>query len=263
METLSESIRHLIPEGRPSIIGRSRRRTCSGLLQHLLERLRYLEHTGAVMLCNLYLSYFPTSTSAEPDSYYILRILQHEYGRDVVEALSSAPQAPISKADELKNARRDIKLLRIAAARQASVEYDHDWPEVTSTSVVLHCLNQYYERSMWTEPAVCALDVLRLRDLFIITKCIVQNLSPRFNYAYPALNGLMLDHRGVVCDEKGEAALLLCRDCSMSLSKERIPRFALANGLYRGELPDIFADLTWIEEKICALYCLPWEHMHS
>ncbi|KAI6109344.1 hypothetical protein EV401DRAFT_1828411, partial [Pisolithus croceorrhizus] len=32
--------------------------------------------------------------------------------------------------------------------------------------------------------------------------------------------------------------------------------FALTNSLYHGELPDIFVDLTWIEEKICALYCM-------
>ncbi|KAI6008497.1 hypothetical protein EDC04DRAFT_2582023, partial [Pisolithus marmoratus] len=32
--------------------------------------------------------------------------------------------------------------------------------------------------------------------------------------------------------------------------------FALANDLYRGELPEEFSDLTWVEEKICAIYCM-------
>ncbi|KAG2337332.1 hypothetical protein BDR05DRAFT_850811, partial [Suillus weaverae] len=31
---------------------------------------------------------------------------------------------------------------------------------------------------------------------------------------------------------------------------------ALKNCLYQGDLPDHFQDLTWIEEKICAIYCV-------
>ena len=65
----------------------------------------------------------------------------------------------------------------------------------------------------------------------------------------------MLDRHGVVCDEVDKAKLDICGDCSTDLAKHKIPRFALANGLYRGELPDIFTDLTWVEEKICAIYC--------
>ncbi|KAI6017871.1 hypothetical protein EDC04DRAFT_2576584, partial [Pisolithus marmoratus] len=49
--------------------------------------------------------------------------------------------------------------------------------------------------------------------------------------------------------------LLLCSDCLMCLLKEKIPCFTLANGLYHGELPSMFTDLTWIEEKVCAIYC--------
>jgi hypothetical protein len=33
-----------------------------------------------------------------------------------------------------------------------------------------------------------------------------------------------------------------------------MPRFALANKLYRGRLPAEFRDLTWIEERVCAIY---------
>ena len=33
-----------------------------------------------------------------------------------------------------------------------------------------------------------------------------------------------------------------------------MPRFALANKLYRGQLPEEFRDLTWIEERVCAIY---------
>ena len=32
-----------------------------------------------------------------------------------------------------------------------------------------------------------------------------------------------------------------------------MPRFALANKLYRGHLPEEFRDLTWIKEPVCAI----------
>lgn len=50
-----------------------------------------------------------------------------------------------------------------------------------------------------------------------------------------------------------------CRDCYNALANthsSRIPRFALANNLYRGDLPHYFSDLTWVEEKVCAKYCV-------
>ncbi|KAI6038045.1 hypothetical protein EDC04DRAFT_2570377, partial [Pisolithus marmoratus] len=99
------------------------------------------------------------------------------------------------------------------------------------------------------------LHVLRIKNPFIVAKCIVQCLSPKFNYIHPALHGLLLDHQGIVRNEKAEATLQVCSDCSTDLSKEKIPRFALANDLYRGELPEMFTDLTWVEEKVCAIYC--------
>lgn len=241
METLSESIQHLVPEGRPSVIGCSRRRTCSGLIQHLLERLRYLECAGADTLCNIYLTYFPMGVSmAEPDSYYVVKILEREYGQKIVDILARSPQAPPCKAVELKNARRKNKLESVIAAQQAMAQYEREWPTVVPQNVVFDCLNRYYEGSMWTEPPICAvcgqyqrnvktydlphngdleLDVLRLRDPFIIRQCVVQRLSSEFNYLSPALDGLMLDHRGVVCDEVDDAKLNICNDCSMDLFK--------------------------------------------
>ncbi|KAI0064803.1 hypothetical protein BV25DRAFT_1772750, partial [Artomyces pyxidatus] len=45
-----------------------------------------------------------------------------------------------------------------------------------------------------------------------------------------------------------------CSDCLLSISKVLIPRYALANGLYRGHLPVEFQDLTWVEEMVCSIY---------
>jgi hypothetical protein len=33
-----------------------------------------------------------------------------------------------------------------------------------------------------------------------------------------------------------------------------MPKFALANNLYRGRLPSQFHNLTWVEEMVCAQY---------
>ncbi|KAF6750243.1 hypothetical protein DFP72DRAFT_745567, partial [Ephemerocybe angulata] len=46
----------------------------------------------------------------------------------------------------------------------------------------------------------------------------------------------------------------MCSDCHSSLRRGVMPQFALANNLYRGVLPSMFSDLTWIEEMACAIY---------
>ncbi|KAG2039386.1 hypothetical protein BDR03DRAFT_860019, partial [Suillus americanus] len=67
----------------------------------------------------------------------------------------------------------------------------------------------------------------------------------------------MLDKSGVFVDDALVTRLRICSVCRVVLSKpDCIPRFALANNLYRGQLPDHFHDLTWVEEKICAIYCV-------
>ncbi|KAJ8580976.1 hypothetical protein M405DRAFT_752500, partial [Rhizopogon salebrosus TDB-379] len=48
--------------------------------------------------------------------------------------------------------------------------------------------------------------------------------------------------------------MLICTKCQSSLRNGHIPRLALANNLYRGQLPTEFADLTWVEEMTCAIY---------
>ncbi|KIM83355.1 hypothetical protein PILCRDRAFT_46336, partial [Piloderma croceum F 1598] len=46
----------------------------------------------------------------------------------------------------------------------------------------------------------------------------------------------------------------ICAQCHSSLLKDVMPKFALANGLYRGQLPEQFSDLTWVEEMVCARF---------
>ncbi|KAG2749901.1 hypothetical protein P692DRAFT_201712275, partial [Suillus brevipes Sb2] len=67
----------------------------------------------------------------------------------------------------------------------------------------------------------------------------------------------MLEKVGVVVIAPDSVTLNVCGLCYASLRKpDRIPRLALKNKLFRGDLPVQFQDLTWIEEKICAIYCV-------
>ncbi|KAF9782693.1 hypothetical protein BJ322DRAFT_986109, partial [Thelephora terrestris] len=65
----------------------------------------------------------------------------------------------------------------------------------------------------------------------------------------------MLDSNGIHTDTTSRATKLsVCNPCFSYLPRSSMPRFALANKLYRGCLPKEFQDLTWIEERVCAIY---------
>ncbi|KAG2352760.1 hypothetical protein BDR07DRAFT_1454853 [Suillus spraguei] len=66
----------------------------------------------------------------------------------------------------------------------------------------------------------------------------------------------MLEKCGIVFKDLKAVALKVCPQCKCSLTQEKIPSLALANGLFCGTLPDQFRDLTWVEEKICAIYSI-------
>lgn len=98
-------------------------------------------------------------------------------------------------------------------------------------------------------------DVLRVTNCFIIQKCVVQTLSAEFsNYKCAVLDGVMLDKEGISSPLPTSTTVNVCPDCHHSLSKDKVPQFALANNLYYGSLPAQFCDMTWVEEMVCALY---------
>ena len=76
-------------------------------------------------------------------------------------------------------------------------------------------------------------------------------VSASFTFDNNVLDGLMLGKAGVVSDSYILSKINVCGGCFLALTKEnKVPRFALANGLYRGELPEQFRDLTWVDEKM-------------
>ena len=64
----------------------------------------------------------------------------------------------------------------------------------------------------------------------------------------------MLYKPAVHCTSGISASLTICKDCYSSLEKEKMPKYALANKLYHGELPSEFKYLTWMEEMVCAKF---------
>ena len=96
--------------------------------------------------------------------------------------------------------------------------------------------------------------MLSITDPFIIKKCILQCNSAEFVFGYKALDGLMLYKSAVCPSTDGNVILDICTQCYSSLRRATMPKFALANSLYRGLLPSQFHDLTWVEEMVCSRY---------
>ena len=76
----------------------------------------------------------------------------------------------------------------------------------------------------------------------------------QFYYGMDAIDGAILELLGFKDQTPDGLIMLICPDCHSSLCHDKVPRFALANHLYWGKLPDKFKDLTWIEEMVCAMY---------
>ena len=64
-------------------------------------------------------------------------------------------------------------------------------------------------------------------------------------------NGLALHKSGL---DSSRNTMTLCNHCLKELKSKRVPKLALANGLAFGNVPPELAALTWVEERLIALY---------
>ena len=274
-EGVAACIRQLPPEHRPNVYPRSHLKNCAGLVEHVVRRARFLASIGYDQLCDIFLACLPYGEIDELRSDTVICfVLEFEYGDELMRALTSVAE-PVS--DRNKKRRREEKQRAIKKRCEDDAQCEREWPCVVSKDVVVRCLDNYRTSSQWTEPRICAvcaryqsdaepiavfpgesgldLDQLSVHSGSVSWKNVDRTLSPAFAFICPRLRGLMLDKRGVVEDIETSAAINLCQCCRTSLVRERMPQFALANNLYRGELPEEFSDLTWVEERICAIYC--------
>ena len=76
LDSISSCIRRLLALDRPSVNSRSRRKTCIGLVNHIIGRVRYLESIDLVTLYDILLAYYPFLLPGEPSkASFISRIL--------------------------------------------------------------------------------------------------------------------------------------------------------------------------------------------
>ena len=79
-----------------------------------------------------------------------------------------------------------------------------------------------------------------------------QAAVPAVPYADGPLAGALVDPAGVHRNEDGSLSLLLCPPCGSALARKKLPRFALANLNFIGDVPPELKDLTLVEEILVA-----------
>ncbi len=280
MSDLCTQVLEIPPHRRPLNNPKNRRQTANHLINHILCRTTALCDLMNTQLYEHLLSFSPESSllkSPAMVSDVIKSILEYEYGLRIINAIETSNEARerlvrhknmIAK----KAQRRSDKFENHENENHQAAEFAASWPSMVSKETVFECLKAYREATIWKEPRVCAicgqymndlqrtlvddatacplnLNLLRVPEEFFIRRD-----SPEFLHNLRQLDGLMLERRGIERLTENQVALLICRECHSSVKKSKMPRFALANNLYRGILPDEFADVTWVEEMVCARY---------
>jgi hypothetical protein len=155
------------------------------------------------------------------------------------------------------------------------------WPHRVPREIIFKRLNEYFQGTVWKLPPPCPLcshqihdaevtsifiddnrsslplhfDMLFITDPFVIQNCIIQCNLMEFVFGSDALDSLMFYKQALHHLPGGNICIDICMQCHSSLSKNTMPKYALANKLYQGHLPPQFHDLTWVEEMVCARYC--------
>ena len=256
----------------PDPVPKSKTDKYNTIIQRFRARSLYLLSLSDVDFVKEYVSLLPQSfpSRAVLRQQLVEVLLKEEFGDMISEPLLSLPSSEIAK-ERKKQTRREQRAAVISDAREAREAYVQAWPQVVPKDVVYGCLNAYYEGSQWTMPPVCCVcsrrqhgvemhDVVlnvseELPDYLSILRNEDESLFPddEFLFTDPRLNGLVLDPDGLHVNEE-RTTLRVCHPCNGYLPRSLMPRYALANKLYRGRLPEEFRDLTWIEERVCAKF---------
>ena len=152
---------------------------------------------------------------------------------------------------------------------------DENWPPLLPKNHALACAKSYFDATTITVADVCALcarqkqdsdmselifcsaeepplvlNVFRVTDPYILSKT-----DPKeFEYVHSGLTGLLPAKTGIELRENGLCVLTFCASCSNALAAEKLPKYALNNGLFRGIVPEEFCALTWVEEMACCRF---------
>ena len=197
-------------------------------------------------------------------------LLRGEFGDEILEQLISLPTSEIAKGRN-KRVRRERHAAAVSDSRAAQEAYIQSWPQVVPKDVVYECLNAYYKGTQWMTPSVSCVcsrqqRVVKMHNIVVSSggelpnylEILRTDVNPQFpadefQFIDPRFNGLMSDQDGVQVTQS-QTTLQVCHPCHGYLPRSLMPRFALANKLYRGCLPEQFQNLMWIEERVCAKY---------
>ena len=144
------------------------------------------------------------------------------------------------------------------------------WPSVISNDIVYQCLASYREHTIWNPPRLCCVcglnrEVIIETSISTLCKCpldfsvlhvkdpFITDLTA-FQYGFDAIDNSVLDRKGFKQHDEFGIVLQICSECLSALKQNRVPRLSLANYFYRGILLDEFADMTWVEEMVCAKF---------
>jgi hypothetical protein len=242
------------------------------IYRYISEHCLFLQSTDLHSFCNHLISSQPFLLDYNLSHAKLVEIiLENEYQPLVAPSTSSLSARNIKQSTVKREHRRVNKLQKASDVIFKKQLASDTWPTKVPQKIVFDCLHKYYINSQWKLPEICAvcarqkyslkinnvticntelcrlnLHKLQVKDSFILQK----TDSGTFTYNNALLNGLMLDHEGLSSDG---SSMNIYIDCYSPLLKEKMPRFALANKLYRGRLPDEFKDLTWLR-KWCVAF---------
>ena len=152
------------------------------------------------------------------------------------------------------------------------------WPPKHDEKFRISKMRQYWEATKYKVPPLCAvcarsrmtakvekiviekesydklnMHLLKISDEHILKK--VRQGQTHFCYENVNIHEHFLSKDAVGIREGAkEVCASICDECQRSLQQGKLPKYSLANNLYRGELPEQFRDLTWVEEQVCSLY---------
>ena len=157
---------------------------------------------------------------------------------------------------------------------RGNIRQHEDWPMKVTSDFAKKCAARYREAYQWKRLLCCAVCDRSSRHLSITVYDLkhsnvilpkgfdvlhmderhIRYNQPEFWFGHPALDHLMVSRHGIKnADKDSDVQLNVCEECLNPLKRKTVPRHALANGLYVGELPEHLKNISWIEEQICAL----------
>jgi Helitron helicase-like domain at N-terminus/PIF1-like helicase len=174
--------------------------------------------------------------------------------------------------------RANLKADKLTSELHVDKEIIDDWPQPIGASQALRYCQAYVEATTVTPRKPCVscgrafftTELLSSYSFEFHEESLPSNhplqvfLFPE-NRCYPPdttkvlvpqfLTNYLLYHQYFDIDQVTQRTTLrFCTECQGSMKVAKLPKFALPNNLYRGVLPEDLRDITWVEEKVCALH---------